>query len=208
MRDGVLMLRKVISFCLFCVLVFLFPFSCEAKDGLVDLNFQFTTVENVSVTFFVSADGKANTQYTVSVKKAESMVIKTYIEQRIMGIFWRRVDIGISNNEWTDRVGKRFNIGSHAAYLSESGMYRATIEVYIGSDKIIKTAEHQYDKDIFIGDANGDGKITAFDARMVLRCSAGIQQYSAAQKARFDVNSDGKITAADARLLLRISAFM
>ena len=57
-----------------------------------------------------------------------------------------------------------------------------------------------------LGDANNDGKVTAADARLVLRMSAKIDSYSDAQISYLDLNKDGKITAADARLLLRISA--
>ena len=57
-----------------------------------------------------------------------------------------------------------------------------------------------------LGDVNNDGKVTAADARLVLRMSAKIDSYSDEQIAYLDLNKDGKITAADARILLRISA--
>lgn len=56
------------------------------------------------------------------------------------------------------------------------------------------------------GDVNLDGKITAADARLILRASAQLTLLSSAQFAVADVNGDGKITAADARKVLRISA--
>lgn len=56
------------------------------------------------------------------------------------------------------------------------------------------------------GDVDSDGKITAADARTILRASAGLENLSAAQKKTADVNNDGKITAADAREVLRESA--
>ena len=58
------------------------------------------------------------------------------------------------------------------------------------------------------GDANGDGKVNAADARIVLRISAQLEKvdkYSQPFEA-FDVNGDGKINASDARKVLRISA--
>ena len=57
-----------------------------------------------------------------------------------------------------------------------------------------------------LGDVNNDGKVTAADARLVLRMAAKIDSYSDEQIAYLDLNKDGKITAADARILLRISA--
>ncbi len=57
-----------------------------------------------------------------------------------------------------------------------------------------------------IGDVNYDGKITAADARLALRCSASLLVLSERELRIADYNSDSKITAADARLILRVSA--
>ena len=56
------------------------------------------------------------------------------------------------------------------------------------------------------GDVNGDGKITAADARLILRAAAKLENLSEEQKKEADVNDDGKITAADAREVLRKSS--
>lgn len=53
------------------------------------------------------------------------------------------------------------------------------------------------------GDVNGDGKITAADAREALRASAKLETLSEKQKQAADVNCDGKVTAADAREILK-----
>lgn len=53
-----------------------------------------------------------------------------------------------------------------------------------------------------LGDANGDGEITAADARLVLRVSVGLDE--AGENAdRMDADGDRTIAAADARLVLR-----
>ena len=56
------------------------------------------------------------------------------------------------------------------------------------------------------GDADGDGSITAADARKILRASAGLEELSGQTLANADADGDGKITAADARKVLRESA--
>ena len=56
------------------------------------------------------------------------------------------------------------------------------------------------------GDVNGDGKISAADARMVLRAAAKLEVLSADVFEIAEVTGDGKITAADARKILRVSA--
>ncbi len=57
-----------------------------------------------------------------------------------------------------------------------------------------------------LGDANADSKITAADARLVLRVSAKLETLSQNAFLASDVNKDKKITAADARTILRVSA--
>ena len=55
-------------------------------------------------------------------------------------------------------------------------------------------------------DVNGNGKVDAGDARLVLRVSASLEEITEDQRKLADENADGKITAADARSILRISA--
>lgn len=59
-----------------------------------------------------------------------------------------------------------------------------------------------------LGDVNGDEKITANDARSVLRFSAMLDNPDYAQTFAADVNGDSKITANDARKILRVSAHL
>lgn len=59
---------------------------------------------------------------------------------------------------------------------------------------------------IIIGDANCDGKVSAADAREVLRYSAKLSSLSDLGLLASDANGDGKINASDARTILRVSA--
>ena len=56
------------------------------------------------------------------------------------------------------------------------------------------------------GDVNFDGKITAADARLILRSAAQMELLTAAQLMVADLNGDTKVNSADARKALRISA--
>ena len=56
------------------------------------------------------------------------------------------------------------------------------------------------------GDTDNDGKVTASDARKVLRVSAGIDKLTGQALLNADVDKDGKITADDARSVLRKAA--
>ncbi len=50
-----------------------------------------------------------------------------------------------------------------------------------------------------------DGKITANDARLIIRCTVGLEQPPRLMQYIFDVDYDDKMTAADARTALRLS---
>lgn len=55
-------------------------------------------------------------------------------------------------------------------------------------------------------DVNGDGQITAADARLALRASADLEKISGVYAIAANVNGDDDITASDARKILRRSA--
>lgn len=58
---------------------------------------------------------------------------------------------------------------------------------------------------IYYGDADGDGKLTAADARTILRIAVKLETYDAAEVFRYNVDNDLEITASDARSVLRMS---
>ena len=55
------------------------------------------------------------------------------------------------------------------------------------------------------GDMDADSKVTASDARTVLRAAVGLDVLTPEQFAAADADHDNKITASDARLVLRVS---
>lgn len=58
----------------------------------------------------------------------------------------------------------------------------------------------EYKPPVIKGDVDGDGKVTASDARLILRDSVGLENLDLE---RADVDGDGKITSTDAREALR-----
>ncbi len=58
----------------------------------------------------------------------------------------------------------------------------------------------------YVGDVNNDDKITASDARAILRHSAKLDKIADDFVTRADIDGNSKITAADARIALRMSA--
>lgn len=73
-----------------------------------------------------------------------------------------------------------------------------------GITTVIKTlsATAENGTTIIKGDVDGDGKVTAADARIALRASVGLETLTEEQKNAADYNSDGTVNAADARDIL------
>ena len=61
-------------------------------------------------------------------------------------------------------------------------------------------------EDVLIGDVNGDGRVNARDARLVLRYAAGLADETEIDLTAADYNGDGRINARDARAVLRAAA--
>lgn len=53
--------------------------------------------------------------------------ITTYIEKKVLGLFWTRVNISQPNNEWVDIIYNSSYVGFHTFQLSSSGQYRTTV---------------------------------------------------------------------------------
>lgn len=76
-------------------------------------------------------------------------VITTYIEKRFLGIFWTRVDIGTTDNEWVDTSYNYYYTGDHSFQLESTGTYRVTVKFVISgsggsADEIVKEIEKEY----------------------------------------------------------------
>ena len=54
--------------------------------------------------------------------------VELYVEKRVLGIFWTRVDIGTASNTWTDTVNNWQYSNTFSTQLSSSGTYRVTVK--------------------------------------------------------------------------------
>ncbi len=77
----------------------------------------------------------------------------------------------------------------------------------IGTGMILTMADGSKKEIVVYGDVDGNGKITAADARKALRASVSLEKYkeTSAQYKAANVESKNKISASDARLILRAS---
>lgn len=167
----------------------------------------FVNIYNSSLTFYISDGGIATLMYTVSgLADSGKIIVKTYIERKTLGVFWSKIDLGNGSTEWTDSSMSIYTSKTHSVKVSKTGTYRATMVIYVDGDSITKRAEFEYKGKDVTGDVNFDGKVTASDARLILRYTALLERFSSSQRERADMNADGRITASDARQALRKAA--
>lgn len=109
-------------------------------------------------------------------------------------------------DKWYDKYPKWL------AQYSSKVTYKGTYDIWQYTDKAkVSGIKGNVDMNLAYtsylqGDANGDGKISASDARLALRAASQLEMLSEVEKYVADVNGDGKVTAADARLILNMAS--
>ena len=92
---------------------------------------------------------RATNRYTADANVFSKAIITTYVEKKVLGLFWSRVDIGQNDNKWIDVIYDNVYTGTHSVQLSDKGTYRVTSEfVVYGSggpaDTVTETATTEY----------------------------------------------------------------
>lgn len=111
----------------------------------------FNNVIGAYSTASVSSNGNLSVTNRISGVQGTTskVVVTTYVEKKILGLFWSRVDIGQPDDQWVDTVyGASFN-KTHTHQLTSTGTYRVTaIFVVSGTggadDEIVRTSEVTY----------------------------------------------------------------
>ena len=138
-------------------------------------------------------------------------------EDNTVSLTWSEVDGAVSYNVYEG--GKKLNGApvTECAYTVRGLEYNSTYEFTVTavnekgeSAKSLVAAVNTGEKPDapagLRGDADGDGKVSAKDARLALRAAAKLEQLPEEAVARCDLNGDGKVTAAEAREILRFCA--
>lgn len=123
-------LKKLLTLTLaLCFLLTPIAMVANAEGVQPRLNNTMATGTNMKIT----SSGKMNIAYLYSGYPGVTTkaVVTTYIEKRVLGIFWSRVDIGTTNDEWVDTFYKDEHGWSRSYQLSDSGTYRVKVEYKI-----------------------------------------------------------------------------
>lgn len=85
-----------------------------------------TVLSNAGV---VSGVLNIHNEYTVSSGTGfTSAEIHTYVERRVLGIFWVKVDNGQPDKIWVDTSTSRAHVKNYTLTLTQTGTYRVTSE--------------------------------------------------------------------------------
>ncbi len=95
----------------------------------------------------ISSSGLMTIDYNIDGKPGVTTraVVTTYVEKRVLGLFWSRVDIGTTNDEWVDTIYDYEFTKKRTYQLSSSGTYRVNIEMVVyGSGGSADTINYQF----------------------------------------------------------------
>lgn len=125
-------LKKLLSFTLLICMVTVSLSSTKVYGS--EIMPRYNNVYNATSTSSVNDNGTLTIKYYYSgiSGTTSKAIITTYIEKQFLFFFWTRVDIGTSNNEWTQTVNNYKYSGSRTFSLPSTGTYRTTViyEVY------------------------------------------------------------------------------
>ncbi len=125
-------LNKIISLTLFICMLTATLLSATIYGSEIAPRYNNVLNANVSTTVNDSGKMTINYYYSGISGTTSQAVITTYIEKQFLFIFWTRVDIGNTNNEWSQTVNNYKYSGSRTFSLPSTGTYRTTViyEVY------------------------------------------------------------------------------
>ncbi len=140
--------KRILSIAvMFAILLSSFSFAAYAEEITPRFN-NVIAIENYAS---ISSNGMLSitNSFNASASVFTKAVITTYVEKRTLGIFWTRVDIGQTNDEWVDTVYKNVYTGSHTHQLEKTGTYRITSEFVVygtggAADNVSKELQRTY----------------------------------------------------------------
>ena len=90
-----------------------------------------SNIYTCSVDFAITPSGFASVyfDYYGDPDVFESATAEIYLEKRFLGIFWSRVDIGVTDNVWVDVLYENDGYVDHTIQLEKTGTYRAKFKL-------------------------------------------------------------------------------
>ena len=118
--------KKILSIVLSAILI-LSVFSVTVYASGPSRSKYYNTVSTVAGVY--SGELSINNFYTVASGTGfSSSEIHTYVERKVLGIFWVKVDNGEPNKTWVDTSTSRVYSKDYTLDLTQTGTYRVTAE--------------------------------------------------------------------------------
>ena len=146
MRKNVI--KKVVCIAVAFVMA-MSTFSAFAAAQMVEPYFNNTVTASNRASVSSSGELTITNSFTAGKNVFSKAIVTTYVEKKVLGLFWSRVDIGQTDNKWIDVRYDNVYDGTHSVQLSDKGTYRVTSEfVVYGSggpaDTVTETATTEY----------------------------------------------------------------
>lgn len=119
-------LATLLVLCLSIVPFFSVSAAAVTQEEVMPL---YNNTASVTTAMNINSSGKMTISYQYSgyPSTTTKAVITTYIEKKTLGLFWSRVDIGTTDDQWVDTINDYRYTGSRTYQLSSSGTYRVTV---------------------------------------------------------------------------------
>lgn len=125
-------MKKLTCFVLcFTMLLCSLSFSVYAAEN--EIQPRYNNVAMTDSSFVILSDGSA--EVTVSYYGSSGITtgatITTQIQKKFLGVFWKKVDIGVADNTWVENVNDHSFFTYYTVQLTNKGDYRAKIHYTI-----------------------------------------------------------------------------
>lgn len=120
------MQKKLSILLALCLIIPLFSFTEVSANQIMP---RYNNTASADIETSVNTDGVLKINYScigysgVTTK----IVMTTYIEKKILGLFWTRVDLGNSEKEWVHTINSYLYSGPRNFSLPSKGTYRTTV---------------------------------------------------------------------------------
>lgn len=137
-------MKKIIAcFLIIATLVSLVPISACAEEN-TSISPRYSNVNSCALAFIITDSGLAQVKVSYDGKIAYITQVRSeiYLQKKVLGIFWKKVDIGVTDNVWVDTSTENAYAFSHVFQLQDTGTYRAVFEVTFsgtgGADDVVE----------------------------------------------------------------------
>lgn len=136
-------LKKLISLILFICMLTATLSSATIYGS--EITPRYNNTSSASLNTSVNSNGTLTISYNCQGYSTTTtkIVITTYIEKQFLFLFWTRVDIGTTNNEWSQTINNYKHTGTRTFTLPSTGTYRTTVTYKVygsggSADEIIR----------------------------------------------------------------------